>query len=460
MSSPMDSGRRRSGARIAGAGAGDISPVTARDATYSQDLKLQPYWWEEAPVAPLPPVAPPARVDVAVIGAGYSGLSAALTIARGGRQVVVFEAGDPGEGASTRNGGAVGETLRVLFATMMDRCGLDTATAFYRDVKEARAYLDHLIEGEGIKCHYARVGRFIGCHRPQDYERLARDLELRKKYVGFEAVMVPKAEQHHMIGTDRYHGGRLILSDANLQPALLHCGLLERVLAAGVTVVGRTRVTTIERDGKGFVLTAGRHRIAARDVVVATNGYTGPESPWLRRRLLPIQSQIIATEPLPLTLITRLIPERRQLGDTCYLHYYYRTSPDGTRILFGGRARGQEINDPRRSGIHLFRRMVELFPELATTRITHSWAGFIAYTFDHLQHMFFHDGIHYVSGCCGSGVVMATYLGHKTGLRVLGRPEARTAFDRPYPTRPLYYGTPWFMPAVIYYFGLRDRLRL
>ena len=434
--------------------------MTATFSNYSQDLKLIPYWWEDAPVRPLPPVEMPAKVDVAIVGAGYGGLSAALTLARGGRSVAVFDAGDPGEGASSRNGGAVGETLRVSFADLTDRYGLDAAIAFYRDVREGRAWLDRLITGEAIDCRYARVGRFVGCHKPGDYDRLARDLELRQKHVGFDAVMVPKGQVHTMVGTDRYHGGRLIVSDGNLQPAMLHRGLLERVMAAGGRVIGQARITAIAREGKNFVLTAGGRRIAAGNVVIATNGYTGREWPWLRRRLIPIQSQIIATEPLPPAVISRLFPGNRQQGDTCNLHYYFRTSPDGTRILFGGRAGGHEIDDPRRSGIHLFRRMVELFPELAGTRITHSWAGFIAYTFDHLQHMSFHDGIHYVSGCCGSGVVMATYLGHKTGLRVLGRPEAETAFDRPYRTRPFYTGTPWFMPAMIFYFGLRDRWRV
>jgi len=154
-----------------------------------------------------------------------------------------------------------------------------------------------------------------------------------------------------------------------------------------------------------------------------------------------------------------LMPKGRQYGDTRLLHNYFRASPDGTRVLWGGRAGGSEIEDPRRSGLHLYRQMTDVFPSLKGRRITHSWVGFIAYTFDHLPHMSTRDGIYYPAGFCGSGVVMATYLGHKTALKVVGSAEAANPFDRIQPTVPLYTGRPWFMPAVLYWFGLRDRIR-
>lgn len=427
---------------------------------YSSDVSLEPYWWDSAPLRATEPVHIGREVDVAVIGSGYTGLAAALTLARAGRSVTVFEAGRIGHGASTRNGGAVGGTLRISFAAMLRRFGQQRAVALYTGVTEARSFIEHLIEREGIKCHYARVGRFVGAHRPVDYEAMAHDLTLRKRLVGFEADMVPGAEMQQVIGTDAYHGGRLMHGDGNLHPALFHQGILDRALSAGAVVAAETPVRSVRRERERFELALDGRRLVAREVIVATNGYTGKLSPWLARRLIPIQSQIIATAPLPANTIERLIPQRRQIGDTRRLHNYYRTSPDGTRILFGGRAGAGELDDRRRSGLHLRAQMLDIFPELAGVEITHAWAGFIAYTFDALPHLTVDDGIHYAAGYCGSGVAMAPYLGHKIALRVLGSPEATTPFCSPYSTFPGYGGKAWFMPAVTWYYGMRDRMRI
>lgn len=427
---------------------------------YSDDVKFTPYWWEAAPREPAPPAPLPGRTDVAIVGSGYTGLSAALTLARAGRAVLVLEKDDPGFGASSRNGGAFGANLRISFASMIGKLGLEQATAYYRGAREALATLGAVVEGEKIDCHFARVGRFMGAHRPGDYEALARDLELQKKHLGFDGHMVPRGEQRQYIGTDHYHGGRFTAWDGNLHPGLYHSGLLARARAAGAVVLGRTPVTAIARDGADFVVAANGATVRAKQVVVATNGYGGDLSPWLKRRLIPLQSQIIATEPLPPDLMAKLMPGGRQLGDTCRLHHYYRTSPDGRRILFGGRAGQREVNDPRSSGTHLYKRLVALFPELKGVRVTHSWAGFIAYTFDHLPHMAQQDGIHYAAGYCGSGVAMATYLGQKTAQKAMGLAEAANPFDMAHPTRPLYTGRPWFMGPIIWYKGMQDALHL
>jgi len=402
----------------------------------------------------------PNAVDVAIIGAGYSGLSAALTIARGGRSVAVLEADRPGEGASSRNGGAIGATLRFSFSKLAKMHGLETALRFYNETRAARSWLFDFIEREKIECDLHRVGRFIGCHRPKDYDLLGRDLDFQEKHLGTEGEMVSKAEQHCFVGSDAYYGGRFLSEDANLHPAKLHQGLLAKVTAEGVPVLGRSKVTAIRRENGGFLLQMGIRSIKARQLVIATNGYTGKESPWLRRRVLPMQSQIIATELLEPDVMNRLVPENRQLGDTSRLHYYFRASPEHERILFGGRAGATEINDLRKSGRLLYRRLMEVFPQLDGVKITHSWGGFIAYTFDHMLHMAQNDGIFYVAGFCGSGVVNANYLGHKTGLKVLGKPEGKTVFDGEHPSRPFYSGKPWFLAPVIALKYWQDKLGL
>jgi glycine/D-amino acid oxidase-like deaminating enzyme len=193
-------------------------------------------------------------------------------------------------------------------------------------------------------------------------------------------------------------------------------------------------------------------------VVVATNGYTGTVTPWQRRRVIPIGSYIIATEPLPVDLMNRLMPADRVVSDTRRVVYYYRPSPDRSRILFGGRVSFREA-DPHVSGPKLHRDLVRIFPELASTAIAHSWLGFVAYTFDTLAHIGCQDEVHYAMGYCGSGVSMASYLGMRIGQQVLGLREGATAFDNiPFQTRPFYTGNPWFLSASVMFYRLLDGL--
>ena len=206
------------------------------------------------------------------------------------------------------------------------------------------------------------------------------------------------------------------------------------------------------------VSTPRKASIEARDLVVATNGYTTKLTPWLKRRIIPIGSYIIATEPLDRALIDQLFPTDRIASDTCRVVYYYRASPDRTRILFGGRVSAFET-DPKVSGPRLHADMCRIFPELSDTKISHSWMGKVAYSFDELAHTGTHDGTHYAMAYCGSGVSMASYLGMRMGQRILGRSEGKTAFDDlPFPTRPLYNGSPWFLPSVVAWYRWRDRL--
>jgi glycine/D-amino acid oxidase-like deaminating enzyme len=232
--------------------------------------------------------------------------------------------------------------------------------------------------------------------------------------------------------------------------------MLNRAREAGATIMPRCPAINIRREGTGFLVETPKGTVAAANVVVATNGYTGRMTPWLQRRVIPIGSYIIATEPLPRDVMARLMPKDRIVSDTRKVVYYYRASPDGRRILFGGRISAGET-DPRNSGPLLHAELVRLFPELAGTRISHSWCGFIAYTFDELAHVGQQDCLFYAMGYCGSGVGMAGYLGMRIGQQLLGRKQGETAFDGlKFPTRPFYRGNPWFLAPAIRYYRWRD----
>ena len=416
-----------------------------------------PYWWEAAPLLDLPQQTVPVRADAVVVGAGFAGLSAALALARAGRTVAVFDQDRPGEGASSRNGGIASGNIKIRFSKMIEIFGLARSKAIYEEGQHARLDLARFIDEEGIDCGFVMSGHFTGAVRPVHYAAMAREAELMNKHLDLGAYMVPRSEQHGEIGSDFYYGGLLKPDVGGLHPGLLHNGMLERAHAAGASVHAYTPVAGIRRDQDGFEVHTARGRVRTRNVVVATNGYTGSATPWLQRRIVPIPSQIITTEPLDPALMDRLMPKGRMIGESRNLYHYYRPSPDGTRIVFGGR-RGAETKDPKAKFRQLYRNLVEIFPELDGVKVTHSWWGYTGYTFDYLPKVAVHEGIHYATGFCGSGVVWARWLGRKVALQILGDADGKTVFDEaPFQTRPLYRGRPWFLPAMIAWYSLKDR---
>ena len=174
--------------------------------------------------------------------------------------------------------------------------------------------------------------------------------------------------------------------------------------------------------------------------------------------MVPVASYMIATEVLGAARIAALLPHLRVYGDTKKVLYYFRPSPDGERILFGGRASFVDA-DVRRAGARLHRFLVHLIPALAGTRNTHAWKGNVAFAFDYLPHVGAHDGVHYALACNGSGVVTMTHLGRKAAQQILGGANRPSAFSRLlFPTMRGYGGRPWFLPLVGGYYRLRDRL--
>lgn len=426
-------------------------------ALFSDDFKPAPYWWDHVPRPELATKAPPARTDVLVIGSGYTGLHAAIQTARGGRHTVVIDAEAAGFGCSTRNGGQISTSIKPSYDALARRHGPQRAFDILKEGRNSLNFMADFVRDNGLDCDFGVVGRFHAAHNARQYEELAAAVKNQPKGLEVAAHMVSRSEQRREIGSDVYFGGAVYEQHASIDPARYHQGLLDLAVAAGAEIVAYCPALSIERNGERFTVKTAQGTIDARDVVVATNGYTGGLTPWLQRRVIPIGSYVIATELLDRSLVDELIPRNRIVSDTRKVVYYYRASPDRRRILFGGRVSLSET-DPKLSGPKLHADMVGIFPQLSATRISHSWCGFIAYTFDELMHIGRRDGLYYAMGYCGAGVGMASYLGMRLGQKVLGLGDGRTAFDDlSFQTRPLYTGNPWFLAPSVLYYRWRDR---
>jgi glycine/D-amino acid oxidase-like deaminating enzyme len=415
------------------------------------------FWWQEESQPKVTAGPLPAQADVVVIGSGYTGLTAALGLARAGRDVVVLDAERLGFGCSTRNGGQIGPAIRIAFQDLTACYGKERAYAIKREGFAAYDYLTNFITAEGIDCDIVRSGHLRAAHTPRAYRRL-ESLVAGEPPEFEDSYLIPKSEMRSEIGSDVFHGGLLYPESGALDPGKYHTGLAARAMAAGARMFENRKVVGVQGGAGKFEVHLETDKILARDVVLATNGYTGTATPWWRRRVIPIGSYIIATEPMDPALMRRLIPNLRMLNETRKVVYYYRPSPDGRRMLFGGRVAITETN-PLVSAPRLHAAMTRVFPELQSIKVSHSWMGFVAFTFDELPHTGQQDGVHYAMGCCGNGIALSTYFGRKMADRILGKPEGMTALQSyKFQTRPLYYGKPWFLAPSLLYYQMKDRM--
>lgn len=427
---------------------------------FAADFKAMPYWWEAYHPVATDPVDVPARVRVAIIGGGYAGLSTALELAKNGIDCVVLEAAELGFGASTRNGGGVsgGVNIGKSFSGKTLDPSSDRAKGVLADGSDAFALIDRLIEEESIDCHWKKTGRFVGAWTPKHYAAQAKKVDMLNQAAQSGARMVPRERQREEMASDYYYGGMVVERSAQLHPALYYKGLLDACRRRGVPVCAKAAAGKISRRDGGWLVQTVRGPVQADEVVIATNGYTGDVTPALKRRVIPLASHIIATEELPADLAATLIPKGRTLADTRRVLTYYRMSPDGKRVIFGGRARFTPVTVKESAPI-LYRFMTDRFPQLKGFKVTHAWTGNVAFTLDALPHMGKQDGMHFLMGCNGSGVAMMTYLGWQTARKIAGVANRPSAFDAAdFPTHPLYNGDPWFLPAIGAWYRLRDEV--
>jgi glycine/D-amino acid oxidase-like deaminating enzyme len=427
-------------------------------------LPQESNYWLTTVQMPIPPTQPlPEAADVAIIGAGYTGLSAALALAKRGAKVVVLESETIGWGASSRNGGMVLTGLKLGVNQLISKYGGELTRRMYAASLETIETVERIVQEENIACDFARTGHLEVACKPSHFDDYARQAEVIAREFDHQLHVVPKDQLRSEIGSGIYHGGMVDEVSAGLNPARYVAGLGTAAMRAGTRICEHTRLHNIQRQSRdgapGFKLNTSRGAIWASNVFVATSGYTGAATPALRKKIIPIGSFIITTEVLSEALARELSPRNRQIYDSKNYLYYYRLTPDN-RMLFGGRAAFFPETDQtvRKSAEILRQGMIEVYPQLRHTKVEYVWGGTLDFCFDIMPHAGQSDGIYFAFGYAGHGVAMATYQGQKAAERIAAGKTDNPFAEIPFPGAPLglYNGKPWFLPFAGAYYKVLD----
>ncbi len=421
----------------------------------------EPYWLDSVPSLNPEQSPLPAAIDVAVVGSGVTGLNAALELRRGGRSVVLLDSGRVGQGASTRNAGFVGRTLSHSFSELLRRHGLDHAVSHYRELHDAFSSVRQVIEAERLDCDLVQGGRIILARSNRQLDRLTAELELRRLHLGWKYERLDRRALLDEVGCSKAIVGGVLLRDFySIHPGKYCAGLLSRILSAGAQVHPFTHVSSVARSkaGSGFVVGTSRGSLRARNVLIATNGYTGPEFDWLRRRLVPFPGFMMATGKLPRALLDEVLPHDRTYTDTNFLITAIRRSPGGDRLLVCGRP-GQSM-PVTKVGELLRDDLTAMLPDIGQIRISRAWNGYCCGSFDRLPKLGSQqEGIHFAIAYLFNGIPLGTHLGRKAAWQILGMQEGASVFSQhDFTTVPLYRGRPWFLPAFVSLMALKDRM--
>jgi glycine/D-amino acid oxidase-like deaminating enzyme len=426
-------------------------------------IREKTFWLDTAEMPVLPQQPLPDCVDVAVIGAGFTGLSAAKTLAKRGAKVAVLESHAVGWGASSRNGGMVLTGLKLGAATLISRYGKETARRMYDGSLKSIDCVEQIVREEKIDCDFARCGHLEVACKAKHFEGFQRGAEVVAREFGHTLRIVPKNELQSEIGSPIYHGGLVDETSASVNPARYVAGLARAAQRAGVAIVENTRVEKIEPEASegrpGWSVATFRGTLWAREVFVATGGYTSGVTPALQRKIVPIGSYIVVTEPLPEELAAQVSPRNRMIYDSKNYLYYYRLTPD-RRMLFGGRAAFfPETESTIRTSAEILRRgMIEVYPQLRDTKVEYVWGGTLDFAFDILPHAGQLDGMYFSVGYAGHGVAMSTYLGTKMAELILDGRDQNPFSGLTFPGAPLglYGGNPWFLPLAGVWYRFLD----
>jgi glycine/D-amino acid oxidase-like deaminating enzyme len=422
-------------------------------------LQEIPYWLDPPPLAKSFHKIPlPDKIDVLIVGGGYTGITAAIRLRQNGAEVTVIDREQLGSAASARNGGMTLTGLSESLLSVLKKLGEEKARQFFAESLESVNCVERLVREGNIDCDFKRHGHIVAAYKPAHFEMLMREQEFLGTRFDHLTRLIQPSEMRSEIGSDRYHGALIDPQSAGLHPAKYIAGLIKMADQLGVDLHAEVAAEHIKFQDGQFLITTNQGPLTAIQVVIATNGYTGNLVPWLQRRIFPVESLMIATAELPEDLALELVPNDRMIYDTKRMLYYFRLSPDQKRILFGGRPKSSRIAIGENADF-MRQHMLWVYPQLCNCKIEYVWSGKVGFTMDRFPHIGRKDGIYYALGYCGHGVALATYLGEKLAEMILGN-GINTAFAyRKFKALPFYTGNPWFTPLLNCYFSMLDRIR-
>ncbi len=407
----------------------------------------------------------PDSVEVAVVGGGFCGLSAARALAKRGVKVAVFEAETFGWGASSRNGGMVLTGMKLSVPTLIKRYGRQAVRKMYAASLESIDCVERIIREENIDCNFSRCGHLEVACKQAHFDGYEESAALIRQEFNHELRIIPKKKLHNEIGSDIYFGGMVDDASASLNPARYAAGLAYAAQRAGACLYDHTRVEKVEatsfNGAHKFRVQTSRRAISAREVILASGAYTTAATPALRKKIIPIGSYIIATEILPAGLARELGPRNRMIYDSKHFLYYYRLTPDN-RMLFGGRAAffPETENTVRQSAEILRRGMIGVYPQLCDAKIEFVWGGTLDFTLDVMPHAGKLDGMYFAAGFAGHGIAAATWFGAKLAGLICGDPNDIPFDGIKFPTAPfgLRSGNTWALPLAGAWYKILDWL--
>ncbi len=425
-------------------------------------MQFKPYWHDTTPPFTAAEQSPPeGHYDVAIIGGGFTGLSAALHLAKAGSRVALFETEQVGSGASGRNGGHLNNGLAHSFIAAKQHLGADRAKALYKAFDASIDAIEHIVEQENIDCAFRRAGKLKLASKPAHFDGLARNFEAIHAEVDTDTALLRRDELAGEVGSNAFHGAMLSKKSAMMHMGRYVTGLASAAARHGTVIFENTPV--LERtkpDGRHHITTSRGH-VTADTVIVATGAYTSDNFSYFRKRIIPVGSFIIATRPLTQDEIATTMPGNRTYVTSMNIGNYFRLAPDN-RMIFGGRARFSTTSDQRsdaKNGAILRASMAQIFPHLAKIEIDYCWGGLVDMTQDRYPRAGFADGVFYAMGYSGHGAQMSTQMGIYLADAILGRGDHNPGANLEWPTIPGYSGKPWFLPLVGLYYKFLDKIQ-